>query len=69
MTKEQMDDIVADSGGNVEPYEGYSGRFMYGKKTYAVTGDYFETVEAIVRAGYTAKDFRQDQLGLGVIFY
>jgi hypothetical protein len=41
----------ADGTGDVEVYEGYSGRGMYGDETTGITGPESDLVAAIARAG------------------
>ncbi len=77
--------IVEAGNGEVEIYENYSGRGMFGKCTTAITCDQSQQVFALARAVRNATrdndeklveellDFSQsmksDSLGLGMIYY
>ena len=73
MTTEQRDKMIRTCNKNdiaFKTYDGYSGRFMYGRTTQALT------VESVIDMGFLVKkaekkgiDLRTDQLGLGFIVY
>jgi len=65
MTKRKADQMVKRlkaRGFEATVYEGYSGRCMFGDKTWAVTTDAHPS-----EAG--SRDLRSDNMGLGFVYY
>ena len=68
MTKNQHDNILAHDE-TLHSYPTYSGRGAMGKTTHAVYGDESDVLEAVVKAGYSIKEFKRDNLGRDTIIY
>ena len=68
--------VCVDAGVDCEKMD-YSGRYMYGERTWAlaVNGSVLEVLQAVLFAdeqydGFDRyEDLRQDQLGLGMVIY
>lgn len=62
-------DVAEEEGLDLRLRERYSGRFMYGRETHAIVGSWAEVMDAVSLAGLRPSDFRQDQMGLGIVIY
>lgn len=81
MTLAAAEAIVDNSSGELEVYEKYSGRGMYGRQTSGVTGSYQNFYEAIgeimeleeedvrIEVAKAIRELRTDTMGLDMIFY
>jgi hypothetical protein len=73
---EYLYDVSIDAGVECEKMD-YSGRFMYGERTWAlaVSGSVLSVLQAVLFSnepydGYDQfEELRQDQLGLGMVIY
>lgn len=73
---EYLHTVCVDAGVDCETMD-YSGRYMYGERTWAlaVNGSVLEVLQAVLYADEqydvsdSYEDLRQDQLGLGTVIY
>jgi hypothetical protein len=72
---EYLHSVCTEAGVECEKME-YSGRFMYGERTWAlaVSGSVLSVLQAILFTdelydGCGYESLRQDQLGLGIVIY
>lgn len=61
--------VKAAEEGDVELYENYSGRGMYGELTTGVTGSQSAIIRAAEDAGIRTSGFRWDDIGMDMIAY
>lgn len=72
---EAIVDACYNQGYDADIYEGYSGRFMYGKETTGVTVDSISVVvQSVINESELFEDLninelRNDSMGLGIIIY
>lgn len=71
--RDKLLDLARDNGIDAEPYDDYSGRFMFGEKTAAIQIDRL-TDAGLLEGLYIANggkrlNLRTDNLGLGFIAY
>lgn len=65
---EKAQEVVEELGPSYKVYQGYSGRFMFGKKCLGITGPSTATIiEAAARKGF--RKAVTDNMGLDYIVY
>jgi hypothetical protein len=69
MTQDNAHAIIEAASEELDFHDDYSGRGMFGRQTYAVSGDRDVIIKGMFGAGFDPDDFRWDQLGLGAIAY
>jgi len=62
---QEMIELLETAGYEADLYKNYSGRGMYGEKTYGVTTDANPHIMSIARIEYQ----RMDNMGLDYIYY
>lgn len=65
---ERIQEVADEEGLDVAIRE-YSGRFMYGKSTWAATGPLDDVADAVAGAGLRMSEFRKDSMALNIIIY